>query len=191
MPAPHWQALTGPLGLSRLLGAGLACAALSLVAHSGRWWGAAGSWCLFAWAFAFAGTALVLLAELAGGQARSPVPWSEGPPALAPLAGLLCLSATVVYPLWFLRGPDDGGRGLPVAGCVCSGLAAAAYAAETWLSRARPGETAGYLATAPGRLKVLECFAACVVFVLVSDVDYGRHPGLQWCLAVFGLAFVL
>ncbi|XP_072423756.1 myeloid-associated differentiation marker homolog, partial [Chiloscyllium punctatum] len=23
------------------------------------------------------------------------------------------------------------------------------------------------------------------------DVDYGRHPGLQWCLAVFGLAFVL
>ncbi|XP_060679167.1 myeloid-associated differentiation marker homolog [Hemiscyllium ocellatum] len=191
MAAPYWRALSGPLGLSRLLGAALACAALSLVVHSGRWWGAEGSWCLFAWAFSFVGAALVLLTELAGGQSRSPVPWSEGPPALAPLACLLCLSATAVYPLWFLRGGGNGGRALPVAGCVCSGLATAAFAAETFISRARPGETAGYLASLPGRLKVLECFAACLIFVLASDVDYGRHAGLQWCMAVYGICFVL
>eukprot|EP00061_Rhincodon_typus_P001528 g15028.t1 len=88
MAGVNWRSLGTALGASRLLGAVLACAALSLVVHSGHWSGAEGSWCLFAWALSFSVTTLVLLVELAGAQARSPVPWREGPPAMASMAAL-------------------------------------------------------------------------------------------------------
>uniref|UniRef100_A0A8C4T957 Myeloid associated differentiation marker a n=1 Tax=Erpetoichthys calabaricus TaxID=27687 RepID=A0A8C4T957_ERPCA len=71
-------------------------------------------------------------------------------------------------------------------------LAVIAYVCEVSMSRARPGEVTGYMATAPGLLKVCETFIACVIFVFISNpVSYDRHEGLKWCLAVYCICFIL
>ena len=63
---------------------------------------------------------------------------------------------------------------------------------EVSLTKARPGETAGYMATAPGLLKVFQTFVACIIFILVNDpVSYNQHPALKWCMAVYCICFIL
>ncbi|XP_029931770.1 myeloid-associated differentiation marker homolog [Myripristis murdjan] len=151
-------------------------------------------WCIFCWAFSFAGTLLVLLVEQFSLQARVPVSWSNFPITMACYAALLCLSASVIFPLWSFKEQRSYGeqRDYRIASTVFSCLAAVAYMGEVSLSKARPGEVAGYMATAPGLLKVCQTFVACVIFILVSDpITYDRHPALQWCMAVYCICFIL
>ncbi|KAL3046214.1 hypothetical protein OYC64_004260 [Pagothenia borchgrevinki] len=63
---------------------------------------------------------------------------------------------------------------------------------EVSLTKARPGEVAGYMATTPGLLKVCQTFVACIIFILISDpVSYDHHPALKWCMAVYCICFIL
>lgn len=63
---------------------------------------------------------------------------------------------------------------------------------EVCLSKAKPGEVVGYMATAPGLLKVCQTFVACIIFILVSDpVSYNSHAGLEWCMAVYCICFIV
>lgn len=171
------------------------CVAFSVAAHgasvSDR---GMGEWCIFCWAFSFACTLLVLLVELFGLQARAPVSWSNFPITIACYASLLCLSASVIFPLFFLKDQRISGdrRDYRIAATVFSCLAAVAYMGEVSLTKARPGEVAGYMATAPGLLKVCQTFVACIIFILVSDpVSYDRHAALKWCMAVYCICFIL
>ncbi|XP_077444353.1 myeloid-associated differentiation marker homolog [Stigmatopora argus] len=188
------------LGWSRLLWVRLAallftCVAFSAAAHGARLpSGGVAAWCVFCWAFGFAATAVILLMELLSLQARVPVSWSNFPITAACYAALLCLSASVIFPLNFLRDASyyDEAREHRVVSEVFSCLAAVAYAMEVSLTKARPGEVSGYMATAPGLLKVCQTFVACVIFILVSEpVAYERHPALQWCMAVYCICFIL
>ncbi|XP_067833847.1 myeloid-associated differentiation marker homolog [Heptranchias perlo] len=194
MPVGNLRALTSPVGYARLAAALFTCVTFSLVVHGGGWGFRGGVWCLFAWCFCFAFTTLVLLVEFTGVQSQVPVSWRNAPITLAMLGVLMCLSASVIYPLYHL---GQGARGTKeeqsyrIAATVFSCLATLAYGAEVSLSRARPGEVTGYMATLPGLLKVMETFTACVIFVFVSQTDYSRHGGLQWCLAVYCICFVL
>lgn len=171
------------------------CVAFSVAAHGARLpGGGLADWCIFCWAFSFACTLLVLLVEQFGLQARAPVSWSNFPITVACYAALLCLSASIIFPLYFLK--DYPGRGEDrdhrIASTVFSCLATVAYIGEVSLSKARPGEVAGYMATAPGLLKVCQTFVACVIFILVSDpVSYDRHAALKWCMAVYCICFIL
>lgn len=150
-------------------------------------------WCIFCWAFSFACTLLVLLVELFGLQARVPVSWSNFPITVACYAALLCLSASIIFPVFFLRRqPPSETRDHRIVSTVFSCLAAVAYMGEVSLSKARPGEVAGYMATAPGLLKVCQTFLACVIFILISSpVTYVQHPALKWCMAVYCICFIL
>ncbi|XP_019714793.1 myeloid-associated differentiation marker homolog [Hippocampus comes] len=194
MPLMTWSRLLS-VRVAALL---FSCAAFSVAAHGARLpHGGMAAWCIFCWAFSFVATAVVVLVELLGLQARVPVSWSNFPVTAACYAALLCLSASVIFPLYFLRERGGGGydgeaRDHRVASTVFSCLATLAYAAEVSLTRARPGEVAGYMATAPGLLKVCQTFVACVIFILVSDpVAYERHAALQWCMAVYCICFIL
>ncbi|XP_023130813.1 myeloid-associated differentiation marker homolog [Amphiprion ocellaris] len=170
------------------------CVAFSVVAHGAHVNGGMADWCIFCWAFSFACTLVVLLVEQFGLQPRVPVSWSNFPITVACYAALLCLSASIIFPVFFLRDQwmSKDMRDHRIASTVFSCLAAVAYMGEVSLSKARPGEVAGYMATAPGLLKVCQTFLACVIFILVSEpVTYDGHAALKWCMAVYCICFIL
>ncbi|KAG7495770.1 myeloid-associated differentiation marker-like [Solea senegalensis] len=171
------------------------CVAFSVVAQGGALpHGGMADWCIFCWAFSFACTLLVLLVEQFGLQARIPVSWSNFPITIACYAALLCFSASIIFPVFFLKDQhyNKEVRDHRIASTVFSCLATVVYIAEVSLTKARPGEVAGYMATAPGLLKVCQTFVACVIFILVSDpVSYDQHAALKWCMAVYCICFIL
>lgn len=169
------------------------CVAFSVAAHGANVRGGMADWCIFCWAFSFSCTLLVLLVEHLSLQARVPVSWSNFPITIACYASLFCLSASIIFPVYFLRNQVVFGepRSYRIASTVFSCLATVAYMVEVSLSRARPGEVAGYMATAPGLLKVCQTFVACIIFILVSTVAYEHYPALQWCMAVYCICFIL
>lgn len=171
------------------------CVAFSVAAHGARLpHGGMADWCIFCWAFSFACTLLVLLVEQFSLQARAPVSWSNFPITVACYAALLCLSASVIFPVFFIKDARvyKETRDYRIVSTVFSCLAAVAYMVEVSLTKARPGEVTGYMATAPGLLKVCQTFVACVIFILVSDpVSYDQHPALKWCMAVYCICFIL
>ncbi|KAJ0006224.1 hypothetical protein NQD34_013497 [Periophthalmus magnuspinnatus] len=151
-------------------------------------------WCIFCWAFSFTCTAIVLLVEIFGLQSRVFVSWSNFPITVASYAALLCLSASIVFPLNYLKGNNNRSevRDHRIVSTVFSCLATVAYMGEVSLSKARPGEVTGYMATSPGLLKVCQTFVACVIFIYVSSpVSYDHHPGTRWCMAVYCICFIL
>ncbi|KAG9328384.1 hypothetical protein JZ751_014396 [Albula glossodonta] len=185
---------SSPLLWARLAALVFACVAFSVAVHGAALGHGTGDWCVFCWSFSFAGTLLVLLVELFGLQARAPVSWRNFPITFACYASLLCLSASIIFPLYFLKGYSGSNvpRDYRIVATVFSCLATVAYLTEVSISKARPGEVAGYMATVPGLLKVCETFIACVIFVFISEpVSYDRHDALKWCLAVYCVCFIL
>ncbi|XP_051992905.1 myeloid-associated differentiation marker homolog isoform X1 [Xyrauchen texanus] len=179
---------------ARLTALVFTCVAFSVASHGGSLFGGMGDLSVFCWAFSFAGTLLVLFVELMGLQSRAPVSWTNFPITFACYAALLCLSASIIFPLYFLKGNQSRGeiRDHRTAASVFSCLATLAYLVEVSLARARPGEVAGYMKTVPGLLKVCETFVASVIFVFVSEpVSYDSHSAMKWCMAVYCICFVI
>ncbi|XP_020648503.1 myeloid-associated differentiation marker [Pogona vitticeps] len=188
------SALTSQLGIVRLLEALFTCVTFSLVVHRNAWQGRNGDWCMFSWCVCFAVTILILLVEFAGLQHRIPVSWKNFPITFAMYATLMCLSASIIYPVTFIQNKDLGReeRGYRIAATVFSCLSFLAYSTEVTITKAKPGEVTGYMATVPGLLKVVETFIACIIFVFISDSNsYERHEALKWCVAVYCICFIL
>lgn len=185
---------SNPLLWIRLAALVFSCVAFSVAVHGARVDRGTGDWCIFCWAFSFAGTLLVLLVELFGLQTRAPVSWKNFPITFACYAALLCLSASIIFPLYYVKGSTGASEigNYRIVATVFSCLATIAYMSEVSVSKARPGEVAGYMATAPGLLKVCETFVACIIFVFVSDpVLYERHDSLKYCMSVYCICFIL
>ncbi|CAI9539740.1 unnamed protein product, partial [Staurois parvus] len=163
--------LKSPVGIVRILAAIFACITFSLVVHRGGWSGRAGDLCMFSWCFCFVVTIIILVVEFVGIQSRMPVSWKNFPITFAMFAVLMCLSASVLYPLYFLQDRSYGNEThtYQVVATVFSCLTTLAYIFEVSLTRARPGEVTGYMATVPGILKVIESYIACVIFVFISE----------------------
>ncbi|XP_074872120.1 myeloid-associated differentiation marker isoform X3 [Carettochelys insculpta] len=200
MPVQHsksignTQVLTSQLGIVRLLEVLFSCITFSLVVHRGGWYGHNGDWCMFCWCFCFAMTLLVLVVEFAGLQHRMPVSWKNFPITFAMYAVLMCLSASVIYPVTHIQENrlDSKTKDYRIAATVFSCLTCLAYMAEVTMTRAKPGEVTGYMATVPGLLKVVETFVACIIFVFISDpVSYNSPEALKWCMAVYCICFIL
>ncbi|XP_078511093.1 myeloid-associated differentiation marker [Lissotriton helveticus] len=189
------RVLTTPVGILRLLEVLFACVTFSLVVHKRAWYGHPGDWCMFSWCFCFAVTIIILIVEFAGLQNRMPVSWKNFPITFAMYAVLMCLSSSVIYPVYHL--PEDRGgrnetRDYIIAATVFSCLTTLAYIIEVSMTRAKPGEITGYMATVPGLLKVVETFIACIIFVFISDpISYDYNDALKWCLAVYCICFIL
>ncbi|KAM8928011.1 myeloid-associated differentiation marker [Pelodytes ibericus] len=186
--------LKSPVGIVRILAVIFACVTFSLIVHTGLWYGRVGDLCMFSWCFCFAVTLVILMVEFAGLQNRMPVSWRNFPITFAMYAVLMCLSATVIYPVHFLenKGYSNDRRSYQIVAIVFSCLTTLAYMIEVSLTRAKPGEVTGYMATVPGLLKVIETYVACVIFVFISDQPlYERHDALKWCLAVYCICFIL
>ncbi|XP_071020330.1 myeloid-associated differentiation marker homolog [Oncorhynchus clarkii lewisi] len=84
----------------------ISCVIFSVSAHGASLSGV-GDWCVFCWAFSFTRTLLVLLMEHFGFQAQGPVSWNNFPITMACYATLLWLSASIIFPIYFLKGQQN------------------------------------------------------------------------------------
>ncbi|XP_077172229.1 myeloid-associated differentiation marker homolog [Paroedura picta] len=179
------------LGIVRFFEVFFSCTAFSLVSVYHAYFGPSGVWCMFTWCFCFAVTLLIIAAGFVGVAESLPLSWQDFTSAFSMLAALMTFTTSVVYPSVFI--PKN------CSGTVCGYMGAAtamsilcfiAYAVEVGLTRAKAGEVSSFLATVPGLLKVFEAYVACLVFSLITQT-YSSHPGLQWCLAVYSICFIV
>uniref|UniRef100_A0A8C9F6S8 MARVEL domain-containing protein n=1 Tax=Pavo cristatus TaxID=9049 RepID=A0A8C9F6S8_PAVCR len=183
-------AVTSWVGIARLFAVLLSCLSFSLVASTGHFSGPYGTWCMFSWCFCFAVTLLVLLLELLELPPKLPVSWDDLTAAFAMLAALMVFTSSVVFPSTFISSPCRGALCARQAGATAmSCLCFLAYALEVGLTRARPGDISSFLSTVPGLLKVFEAYVACLIFSLLDY--YSTYAGLQWCVAVYSICFII
>ncbi|GCB71466.1 myeloid-associated differentiation marker-like protein 2 [Scyliorhinus torazame] len=188
------SALLSPLGVLRCLQALFGCITLSLVAHDGGFGAASGHFCMFAWGWCLALTALILSFEFTRLHSCLSISWDNFTIAFAMLATLMYVTATIIYPIYFVELECDQcqSRNFRISATSSSALACIAYAVEIHLTRAKPGQTGAYMATTSGLLKVVQAYVACILFgALLSGSEYSRYPATQWCVGVYSLCFIV
>ncbi|XP_075035237.1 myeloid-associated differentiation marker-like [Mixophyes fleayi] len=185
-----FRSLVSPLLILRFFQIFLSCTAFSLVASVGQYHNQFGAWSMFTWILCFVITILIVVLELTGFSNKIPISWEDFTSAFSMLASLMLFTTSIMYPAIFLHGGCIGHS------CACRGAATAmsilcffAYAIEVGLTRAKPGEISGFLSTVPGLLKVFEAYLACILFSLLPGVY--PYPGLQWCVAVYSICFII
>ncbi|XP_029950075.1 myeloid-associated differentiation marker-like protein 2 [Salarias fasciatus] len=196
-PYLNKKALCSPLGAARLCQLAMGCAVIAMVTHSAGYSGSQGVFCMAAWCFCFAMSVVVFFLDATRLYSFLPLSWDNLTVTCAAFATLMYVTASVVYPLFFVRSE------CPYAGCevrdfriavsVCSILGTLAYGAEVVLCRARPGQiVVGYMATASGLLKVVQGFVACVIFgALANGSQYWRYEATVYCVVVYASCFAL
>ncbi|XP_034535266.1 myeloid-associated differentiation marker-like [Notolabrus celidotus] len=181
------RALTQPVGVMRVMASFLTCMCFSLVASVGYLNSPYWAWCMFTWCFCFFFTLLILVLEFTSISSKLPFAWEDFTTAFAMLASLMCLAASIIYPVFFTCKTCHRQMGASMVSWVCF----AVYTGEVVLKVAKAGEISGFLSTVPGLLKVLEAFVACIIFTyLPSCSAYSSYPGLQWCVAVYSICFI-
>ncbi|XP_031728134.1 myeloid-associated differentiation marker homolog [Anarrhichthys ocellatus] len=181
------RALTQPVGIMRIIATILTCMSFSLVATVGHVSSPYWAWCMFTWCFCFFFTLLILILEFTTVNTKLPFAWDDFTTALAMLASLMCLSASIMYPVFFTCSTCHRQIGASVVSWVCFGV----YAAEVALTRLRPsGQNSGFLSSLPGIMKMLEAFLACLIFTSLENSQFSGSPELQWCVAVYCLCFI-
>ncbi|NXL87215.1 MYADM protein, partial [Alectura lathami] len=184
------RAVTSWVGIARLFAILLSCISFSLVASTGDFGSPYGTWCMFSWCFCFAVTVLVVLLELLELYPKLPLSWDDFTSAFAMLAALMVFTSSVVFPSTFIVSPcSDGKCARQAAATAMSCLCFLAYALEVGLTRARPGDISSFLSTVPGLLKVFEAYVACLIFSLLDS--FSSEAGLQWCVAVYSICFII
>ncbi|XP_041868507.1 myeloid-associated differentiation marker homolog [Melanotaenia boesemani] len=181
------KSITKPVGIMRIMVTILTCMCFCLVAAVGHNKSPYWAWCMFTWCFCFLVTLLILILEFAMVNTKLPFAWDDFTAAFAILASLLCLSASIIYPIFFTCNTCHRQIGASVVSWVCF----AGYVAEVVLTRLQPsGETRGFLSTIPGIMKMLEIFLACLIFMSLESGQYSGSSPLQWCVAVYSLCFI-
>ncbi|KAM3863854.1 myeloid-associated differentiation marker homolog [Diretmus argenteus] len=182
------RSLIQPVGVMRIVATILTCLSFSLVATVGYVSSSYWAWCMFTWCFCCFFTLLILILEFTTLSTKVPFSWDDFTTAFAMLATLMCLVVSIIYPTFFTCKTCYYEIGATLVSWLCFGV----YAGEVVLTRLRPsGQNSGFLSTVPGILKMLETFLACLIFTSLDPDCYSDHPGLQWCVAVYCLCFIL
>lgn len=190
------EAVLSPLGVARMCQLLLGSTIMALVSHSAGYSADYGNFCMFVWCFCFAVTLVVFTLDITRLHACMPISWDNFTVAFAMLATLMYITASVVYPVYFLQTecPEEGCdvQAYRIAVTVCSCVCCFPYGAEVFLTRAKPGAVVGYMATVSGLLKVVQGFVACIIFgALANDSEYSLYVGTQYCVVVYSLCFCL
>ncbi|XP_008327780.1 myeloid-associated differentiation marker-like protein 2 [Cynoglossus semilaevis] len=188
------DAVLSPLGAVRISQLLLGCTIMALVSHSAGYSATYGHFCMFVWCFCFAVTLVVFTLDITRLHTCMPISWDNFTVAFAMLATLMYITASVVYPVYFLDSECSGDscevQIYRIAVTVCSSICCFPYGAEVFLTRAKPGAVVGYMATVSGLLKVVQAFVACIIFgALAVDTDYNKYIATQYCVVVFSLCF--
>lgn len=185
------------MGAARVCQLAMGCAVIAMIVHGAEYSGSHGEFCMAAWSFCFAMTIVIFFLDATRLYNCLPISWDNFTVTCAALATLMYATASVVYPLFFVRSecPYEGChiRDFRIAVTVCSILGTVAYGAEVGLCRARPGQAVvGYMATVSGLLKVVQGFVACIIFgALANRSEYDRYVATIYCVAVYSFCFAL
>uniref|UniRef100_A0AAY4BVS7 Myeloid-associated differentiation marker-like protein 2 n=2 Tax=Denticeps clupeoides TaxID=299321 RepID=A0AAY4BVS7_9TELE len=190
------EAVCSGLGVARMCQLLLGCTTMALVAHGAGFSATYGTYCMFVWCFCFAVTLVIFMLDITRLHGCMPISWDNLTVSFAMLSTLMYVTASVVYPVYFLSTecPSEGceTRDYRIAVTVCSSVCSFAYAAEVFLTRAKPGHVVGYMATLSGLLKVIQAFVACIIFgALANDGEYNGHIPMQYCVVVYSLCFAV
>uniref|UniRef100_A0A8C6KTF4 Myeloid-associated differentiation marker-like protein 2 n=1 Tax=Nothobranchius furzeri TaxID=105023 RepID=A0A8C6KTF4_NOTFU len=170
----------------------LGCTIIALVAHSADYSANYGTFCMFVWCFCFAVTLVVFTLDITRLHSCMPISWDNFTVAFAMLATLMYITASVVYPVYFLQTDEEDYEVqiYRIVVTVFSSICVFPYGVEVFLTRAKPGTVVGYMATVSGLLKVVQSFVACIIFgALDNDSEYTQHVALQYCIVVYSLCF--
>ncbi|KAI4885908.1 hypothetical protein NFI96_006768 [Prochilodus magdalenae] len=182
-------AILSPLGAVRLTQLALGCSVISLVVHTAGYDAPYGTFCMVVWSACFALSVAVFVLDVTRLHSCLPVSWENLTVTLAASATLLYLMASVLYPVYFVHPEcpyhDCEVRNFRVAVTACSWAALVAYGVEVFLSRAKPGRPAPYMATPSGLLKVVQVFLGCGIFATRSE--FSLHAATIYCAAVFAV----
>ncbi|XP_077591092.1 myeloid-associated differentiation marker homolog [Stigmatopora nigra] len=180
--------ITQPLSILRVIIAILVCTTFSLVASAGYFPSPYWAWCMFTWCFCCFFTLLIVILEFTTLNTKLPFAWDDFTTAFSMLASVMCLTASIVYPTFFACNICYRQIGASVLAVLCC----AAYFLEVDLIRKqRAGEIRGFLSTYAGMMKMMETFVACLIFTSLEASHYTKYSGLQWCVAVYSLCFIL
>ncbi|KAB0346633.1 hypothetical protein FD754_011490 [Muntiacus muntjak] len=148
------------------------CIAFSLVGNIGHETGAIGDWCIAIWCLLF-----VLELQLS-------FFWYKLYNTYACYAALLCLSTSIIYPVFYIQY-------LPYGHSRVQAIIASAISCIACWKHYNFKNIPCYVHTLPGLLKILESFVACVIFVFLSNTSlYLHQPALGWCVAMYSICFV-
>lgn len=185
MARVDFHSITQPVGIMRIFTVVLTCLTFSLAASAGSCSSSYWAWCMFTWCFCCFFTLLILILEFATVSSRVSW-WDDLTAGFAILASLMCLTASIIYPILITRNKCHREIGTAVVSWVCFGV----YIAEVVITRLRPREqTSRFLSTVAGIMKMLEILLTCLIFASLEKSLYGL-PGLKWCVAVFSLCFI-
>ncbi|RVE69579.1 hypothetical protein OJAV_G00079110 [Oryzias javanicus] len=189
------EAVLSPLGAARMSQLLLGCTIMALVSHGAGYSATYGNFCMFVWCFCFAVTLSGCVhLDITRLHTCMPISWDNFTVAFAMLATLMYITASVVYPVYFLQtewsDEDWEVQAYRIAVTVCSSICCFPYGVEVFLTQAKPGAVVGYMATLSGLLKVVQAFVACIIFgALANDSEYTNHIAMQYCVVVYSLCF--
>ncbi|XP_046899427.1 myeloid-associated differentiation marker homolog [Hypomesus transpacificus] len=155
--------------------------------------------CMFTWCLFFVLTLLIHVLSVIQFHSLIPVSWKNLTVTVASLASLMVLSASVIFPGMIVDHNVAGPR--HVVATVASCLTFLAYASEAFLIRTQSREQRGYMASAPGLLKVLQFWGGCQMIPLfvegsrralqAGDGEDMAWPWSWWQLWVSGVAYAI
>ncbi|XP_067426958.1 myeloid-associated differentiation marker homolog [Thunnus thynnus] len=179
------KALTWPVGIIRITAVILSCLAFSLVASAGYVSSPYWAWCMFTWCFCFFFTFLILILEFTTLNEKLPFCWDNFTAAFVMLASMMCQAACTIYPMFFACNICYR----QIAASVMAALCAVMYYGEM-RQKGFAEQNSSFFSKFPGKMKMVETFFPCLIFISLEKDQYFTSPGLQWCVAVYSLCFI-
>ncbi|KAM8879879.1 myeloid-associated differentiation marker homolog [Spinachia spinachia] len=146
--------------------------------------------CMFSWSFFLILTLLIHLLSIIQFHSLIPISWKNLTMTVAPLGALMCLGASVVFPLFVM----DRQSATPhmVMAVVAFCITFFGYTLESYVLRTQPHEQRGYMGSMPGLLKILQVWGGCHVIPLLLQVFHVIPTFAQgWQLWVSGVSYAV
>ncbi|XP_053713557.1 myeloid-associated differentiation marker-like [Synchiropus splendidus] len=180
---------TTPLFFVRTLEVFSTCATFSLAGslhcidddvqrHANTFW----ILCMFTWCFFFTVTLFIHILSLVQFHSIIPVSWKNLTVTVAALGTLMCLSASVIYPLLVVNLGKS--QSYCVAVAVTSCLTVITYASETYiLICTQAEEQRGYMGRVCGIFKIVQLWGNCHMITLIMESNHSPLSSVpEWQL---------
>lgn len=152
--------------------------------------------CMCTWCFFFIVTLLIHVLSIIQFHSLIPVSWKNLTVTVAALGAMMCLSASVIFPLIVMDHSQVMPR--PVAAAVVSCLTFMAYTSESYVICTQAHEQRGYMGSMSGLLKILQFWGGCQMIPLIVEEVHGSsslqnggllNGGHGWQLWVSGVSY--